>query len=376
MRIYRITSNMRKTKIIAMYLPQYHCIPENDAFWGKGFTDWVTVKKAKPLYKGHIQPRVPINDNYYDLSLEDNVVWQAKLAEKAGIYGFGVYHYWFNNEKNLLTKPAEIIRDSDEININYFLAWDNASWVRSWTNVSGNAWSPVADKGLKKSGPSIMVQYELGEEADWKNHFGHILSHFKNPRYIKVDGKPMFVIFNYNEEVGRMCSFWNRLAKNEGFSGIYFVIKYKPGQKISKGLQQFKYEPLHSGWSKPSLWNRIEDKINRTFDVRLRLRRYSYDQIWKTILCNAEFDVSPNILHGAFVSYDDTPRRGRDGRVVCGASPEKFQMYLDRLMEISSNQDKEFVFVTAWNEWGEGAYLEPDTVNGYSFLESLSNLSQ
>lgn len=367
---------MRKTKIIAMYLPQYHCIPENDAFWGKGFTDWVTVKKATPLYRGHNQPRVPINDNYYDLSIEENVVWQSKLAEEAGIYGFGVYHYWFNNKKNLLCRPAEIIRDSKDININYFLAWDNASWVRSWTNVSGNAWSPVADKGMNKRGPSVMVQYELGEEAEWKNHFDHILSHFNNPRYIKVNGKPMFIIFNYNEGVGRMCSYWNQLAKKEGFNGVYFVIKHKPGQDLDNDLQQFKYEPLYSGWPKPSIWNRIEDKIQRTLGVRLRLRTYNYDKIWKAILRNAEIDSNPHILHGAFVSYDDTPRRGRDGRIVCGSSPEKFQKYIEQLLLISSHQDKEFVFVTAWNEWGEGAYLEPDIINGYSFLKSIKNLQQ
>ena len=367
---------MKKTKIIAMYLPQYHCIPENDEFWGKGFTDWVTVKKAKPLFEGHQQPRVPLNNNYYDLSIKENVVWQANLAQKAGIYGFGVYHYWFNNEKNLLTKPAEIIRDCEDVKMNYFLAWDNASWVRSWTNVSGNAWSPVADKGMNKNGSSVMVQYDLGTEIDWENHFYHVLSHFRNPKYIVENGKPLFIIFNYNKDVELMCSYWDKLAIKEGFNGMFFVIKHKPGLVVKNGIYQFKYEPLNSGWSKLSLWNRFEEKFNRMFKMRLRLLKYDYDNIWKSILSNAENDIDPNILHGAFISYDDTPRRGRDGKIVCGSSPEKFKNYMEQLIAISTKQEKKFIFITAWNEWGEGAYFEPDIKNGYSYIENLSKISQ
>ena len=114
----------KNTKIFAMYLPQFHCIPENDEFWGKDFTDWVTVKNAVPLFEGHQQPRVPYNGNYYDSSLVESVEWQSKVASDYGVYGFGVYHYWFNNEKNLLTRPAEIMRDSTRINTKYFFIWD------------------------------------------------------------------------------------------------------------------------------------------------------------------------------------------------------------------------------------------------------------
>ena len=145
-------------QIIALYLPQYHRIPENDKFWGDGFTDWVTVKNAKSLFDGHQQPRVPLNDNYYDLSLKENVAWQAQLAKEYGIDGFGVYHYWFNNEQNLLTKPAEIIRDNDDIDINYFFVWDNGNWIRSWSNVAGNDWAPIAEKKDqgRRSVPSVL----------------------------------------------------------------------------------------------------------------------------------------------------------------------------------------------------------------------------
>ena len=180
------------TKIIAWYLPQYHSIPENDEFWGKGFTDWTTVKRAIPLYKNHHQPRIPLYDNYYDLSIKTNIEWQAKLAKKYGVYGFGIYHYWFNNDKNILTKPANIIHDDKNIDINYLFAWDNASWVRSWSAVAGNAWAPIADRNQSKyKDRDILIPYILGKERDWKNHYSHLLQHFKDDRYIKDDNKPV-----------------------------------------------------------------------------------------------------------------------------------------------------------------------------------------
>ena len=171
-----------KTKLLTWYLPQYHSIPENNEFWGEGFTDWVTVRNAKPLYRGHQQPRIPLDHNYYDLSIRNDVAWQARIAKEHGIYGFGIYHYWFNNEKNLLTKPAEIIRDDKDIDINYFFAWDNASWVRSWSALSGNAWAPVADQKYNKNGRTVLIPYILGKENDWENHFNHLIDYFNDSR--------------------------------------------------------------------------------------------------------------------------------------------------------------------------------------------------
>ena len=156
------------TKLFAMYLPQYHEIKENSEFWGKGFTDWVGVKAATPLFENHLQPRSPLNKNYYDLSIVDNVKWQASIAKKYGIDGFGIYHYWFNNDKNLLTKPAEIILENKDININYFFAWDNGSWKRTWSKIQGNDWAPNQDEKINQSGPQVLVEYILGTENDWK----------------------------------------------------------------------------------------------------------------------------------------------------------------------------------------------------------------
>lgn len=363
-----------KTKLIAWYLPQYHCIPENDEFWGEGFTDWVTVKKAKPLFKGHQQPRIPLNRKYYDLSFKENVVWQAKLAKEHGIYGFGIYHYWFNNKKNLLTKPLDIIFNNKEIDINFFLAWDNASWKRSWSAIEGNAWAPIADNKQKASEESgILIPYILGNEADWKNHYNHMLPYFKDKRYIKVDNKPMFIILQYDTNIEKMCSFWNTLAIEDGFNGMFFVFKNKRWFEWDENSFRFNYEPHYDGWLNPSSWERRIEKIRKILHIPIKNNYYSYDQIWSRIIANASKSTKHEFL-GAFVGYDDSPRRSKNGKIVKGASPQKFKKYLSELLTLSENQGKDFIFLTAWNEWGEGAYLEPDTIDNYNYLMAIKEI--
>lgn len=362
---------MVNTKVLAMYLPQYHCIPENDEFWGKGFTDWVTVKNASPLFEWHNQPRVPLDNNYYDLSQKEQVKWQADLAKQAGVYGFGVYHYWFNNEKNILTKPAEIIRDNKDIDINYFLAWDNCSWVRSWSNVAGNAWSPLADKKPERKGPQVLIPYILGGEKDWENHYNSLRTHFNEERYIKINNKPLFFILGYSPEIANMAAYWDELAKEDGFNGIQIIYRNIEFKHIPKEFIKFNYEPGYSGWTKNDILSRVESKLKLWLRVPKKLRVFDYDTIWKRILVNAKRQQNENIYAGCFVRYDDTPRRGKQGIIVKGESPQKFKQYMTDLLKICKDNNKEYIFLTAWNEWGEGAYMEPDTVDGYTYIKAL-----
>lgn len=362
-----------KTKLIAWYLPQYHSIPENDEFWGKGFTDWLTVQKAQPLFKGHQQPRIPLNNNYYDLSIKENVAWQAKLAKEYGIYGFGIYHYWFNNEKNLLTRPLEIIYNNNEIDINYFLAWDNANWKRSWSIVEGNAWAPIIEKGESKSSNNgILIPYIIGNESDWRNHYNHIVRYFKDRRYIKIDNKPVFTILQYDETIEKMSQYWDKLAQKDGFQGIHFIYKNKRWFDWSEKNLRFNYEPHFDGWLNPTMWERKFEKLRRMLHLSLQKRYYNYDTIWKSILETAP-KTSSNVYLGAFVDYDDSPRRSLRGKIIKGSTPEKFKKYLSKLIDISEKQGKDFIFITAWNEWGEGAYLEPDTIHNFDYLKAIKN---
>ena len=365
---------MHNPKIIALYLPQYHQIPENDEFWGKGFTDWVTVKKAKPLYKGHLQPRVPLNNNYYDLSLKENVAWQAKLAKKHGVYGFGVYHYWFNNEKNILTKPAEIIRDNDDIDINYFFIWDNANWKRSWSNVVGNDWAPLAERpDAEHKGPQILIPYILGREPDWENHYREVLSHFKKEKYIKRGNKPLFGIISLSKEILEMCAYWNQLAKADGFDGIEFVFSGNP-EGLPEGMMHYSYEPHYSAWIYPSFCEKIYNRMRSVMHLPQGCRMYNYDIVWRRLLKRMAAHPEPEFVPGAFVGYDDSPRRGgKNSKIVTGASPEKFKKYMAQLLALVHQQQKDFVFLTAWNEWGEGAFIEPDSIYGEAYLTALSD---
>ena len=367
---------MEKPKIYTWYLPQFHCIPENDAFWGKGFTDWETVKRAKPLYKNHHQPKVPLDGEYYDLSKVEAIKAQARMARENGVAGFGIYHYWFNTEKNLLTRPAEIILENPDIDIEYFFAWDNASWKRSWSNVYGNDWAPVADQGIQhRSGSGILIPYILGDKPEWEIHFNALKPYFADPRYLKEANKPVFVILQYDAEIAKMCEYWDELAKKEGYAGMSFIYKFSEQTRSLRETRRFVYEPIFSGWSSLPKIKLIWDKLLRILFQHNNMHVYTYDAVWKRILRNAQKNSDSSVLFGGFVGYDDTPRRGLRGTLVRGASPAKFEKYMRQLIDLCARQGKPWLFLTAWNEWGEGAYLEPDNEFGGQYLDVVKRLT-
>ena len=369
---------MSNIKVIANYLPQFHSIPENDKWWGEGYTDWNAVKKSKPLYSGHCQPNKPLDDNYYDLSDADNIRWQVELARKYGVYGFGIYHYWFNSNLKLLEKPAEILLTNKDIDIHFCFLWDNATWKRTWSNVKyANDWG-VSNTNNDSSNQSngILAELIYGDEVDWEKHFDYLLPFFKDDRYIKIDGKPVFGIFNQEngtENLIKLIKCWNRLAIENGFTGMYILGK-KNHHSVNVTNHLYDYEPIRHGWLHDSFFGKVYQKLRTSFHKRMNyVDKYSYDKIWNGIIRSAKEDGDVDLFYGAFVSYDDTPRRGRKGKIVCGASPEKFKKYMSKLVEISAAQNKEYIFLTAWNEWGEGAYMEPDEKNGYAYLDALKS---
>lgn len=361
--------NKNKVKVIAMYLPQYHEVEENSKFWGDGYTDWVAVKKAKPLYDGHEQPRKPLN-GYYDLSREEDIKMQIDMALKYGIYGFGIYHYWFSSDKVLMMKPAEILLEHKDWKMPFFFSWDNLSWRRTWSNIAGNDWAPLNDNMNNDCAQSgILIPYIIGNERDWKIHFDYLLPFFLDDRYIKVNGKPLFGIWHYSNDIRKMTEYWNRLAEQAGLPGIEILYTYQVKGEVDKRYPRFLYQPSHSTWA---LFNyRVKNKVRKILGMKDKVDTFNYDKAWKNLLKMAKKTTDSKIYHGAFVSYDDTPRRGLKGKNIIGATPQKFKNYIKELMKVEEEQNKEFIFLTAWNEWGEGAYLEPDEINGYAYLESL-----
>ena len=362
---------MGEVKVFAMYLPQYYETEYNSRFWGKGFTDWVSVKKAVPFFKGHEQPQVPLENNYYDLSNPNSIRAQVKMAQRYHVSGWGIYHYWFNDNEQALTKPAEIILENKDIDIPFFFAWDNASWKRTWSKIKGNDWAPAYDGKIDegRSDESLLIEYQVGNKDSWKKHYKYLLPFFKDSRYEKDNGKPIFIIFNYSLEIKKMVECWNEWSIKDGFKGIEIIYSYNPLHHIPRNAYKFTYEPLYSGWG--SFWDRAK-RLLHIEGKKDEISFISYKKIWINILRNAAFCIDKKRYYGALVSYDDTPRRGKRGRVVTGSSPEMFEIYLSKLINICARKKKKYIFLTAWNEWGESAHLEPDELNQYAYLEAYS----
>lgn len=356
-------------KILAMYLPQYHAIPENDKWWGKGYTEWTAVKNAKALYKGHNEPRIPLNNNYYDLSDEtaETWEWQAVLARKYGIYGFCIYHYWFEG-KQLLEKPMEILLSHPEIDINYCICWANETWSRNWYEQER----------------TILQEQTYGKEEAWINHYTYLKKFFKDERYIKIDNKPVINIYRSWEiqDLSEMKTLWNALAKQDGWSGVYVVAGisgkgeekrldvidaqyiFEPGNTLKKCLNTFEYTSYIVKTGVKRICNKIfkTQFLEHIVDARMIYRHIENNEI------------PLNAFPGTFPQWDNTPRTGTSGLSYIHTSPDKFKKHLKKLK--LKYEQKEFLYINAWNEWGEGAYLEPDENNRYAFLDAIKEVFQ
>lgn len=214
------------SKVLAMYLPQFYRTKENDEWWGEGFTDWTTVRGAKPLFDGHIQPEVPLNENYYDLLDKETMRSQINLMQKHGIDGICIYHYWFKEGRQILEKPAENLLGWKDLNTQYCFCWANETWARTWSNFGdSNVWAAKYEKNRNYDDGGILLEQQYGNSKEWDKHFDYLLPFFKDERYIKYEDKPVFVIYRPKlifclEE---MIELWNLLAKENGFSGVYFI---------------------------------------------------------------------------------------------------------------------------------------------------------
>lgn len=365
---------MKKSKIVAAYLPQYHETPDNSEYWGEGFTDWIAVKDAKPQFDGHIQPKEPLDGYYYDLSDYNAIKWQAELAKKYGVDAFNIYHYWFKDGKQELEKPAEILLSHPEIDIEYFFSWDNSSWIRSWSNVvGGNSWAPNYDG--KNDGKQILQELDYGNEEQWRKHFDYLLPFFKDKRYVKINGKPVFGFMKSGDGdiLTHIRDCWRKLALENGFPGIYLISSQRTFFDPHYFDNIFLYEPVASGWGKRiAIEVRLKKYLNYVSKSKGPVKfLLDYENYWKKVIRNAEKNKDNGVFLCGLVNFDDTPRRGNNARIIYGGTPKLFKKYFSRLYRISCEADKELLFITAWNEWGEGAYLEPDKVFRYGFLEAL-----
>lgn len=358
--------NTKKPKAIAMYLPQFYETDYNSAWWGDGFTDWVSMKNAEPLFKGHYQPRKPLNDYRYNLLEKETMMWQANLMHEYDVYGLCIYHYWFKDGQKVLELPAENLLSWKDIEMPYCFCWANESWVRSWSNVPvGNVWSSLLETSNEKDEEkSVLMQQDYGGINDWKNHFNYLLPFFKDDRYIKKDNKPIFLFYRIDEIlcIDEMLECWNQWAQDEGLDGIYVIGRNYANKNIRRLNAEFAMEPILT--TREYYPNRFENEIHS------EIAKYiSYDELWKHTLQREPY--SNKTYWCGCVGYDSTPRRGKYGAVVYNNTPEKFKIYLTELMAKTAANENDFFFINAWNEWGEGMYLEPDEKNEYAYLEAF-----
>jgi hypothetical protein len=356
-------------KVIAFYLPQYHPIPENDEWWGKGFTEWTNVKKAQPLFKGHRQPRIPLNNNYYHLLDPDVQQWQASTAKDHGIDGFCYYHYWFNGHK-LLEKPFEQVLNSGKPDFPFCFAWANEPWTRAW------------DGGDKE----VLMPQDYGGVEDWEAHFQFLLAAFKDSRYIRFCDKPVFLIYRSASipECDEMIRYWRLRAEEEGLPGLHLVsmLTVYPRDTRPLDFDSFvEFEPMNTfRHHLPSHFRLLRSLRTRIIKViKLLYPKASivedivdYRMIWNFIVQRSPL---PGVYPGAFVDWDNSARKHLRATVMKNSDVNLFAKYFGLQFQKAQKFKSPFLFINAWNEWAEGTYLEPDTVNHAKHLEAIRDIS-
>ena len=360
-------------KVLAYYLPQFHPIKENDEWWGKGFTEWTNVAKAKPLYWGHYQPKIPADLGFYDLRLPEVREEQADYAKRAGISAFCYWHYWFGNGKRLLNYPFDEVVRLKTPEFPFCLAWANHSWYKK-------SWSSNKEIFKKKDSQLLIEQRYLGDE-DYKLHFYTMLRAFKDDRYFKIHGKLVFVIFSPETfpDINHFMDVWQELALKESLPGFFFIghvininylqeIKHLNLDAINVSLHRH-VQPIRDKYTGMIKWiNIIRDKYS------FRPQIIDYKNAIKHL--DSPIFEETNIYPTLIPNWDHTPRSGRFGRVFKNCTPllfgEHCKMIFDRIK--NKKAEDQIVFLKSWNEWGEGNYMEPDLKYGTGYIDTLGKI--
>jgi lipopolysaccharide biosynthesis protein len=353
---------MDKIKPIAIYLPQFHPIPENDIWWGKGFTEWTNVTKSRPRFKGHYQPHLPADLGFYDLRLEEARIKQETLAKEFGIYGFCYYHYWFNG-KRMLQEPLDRKLKNPNEDFPFMMCWANENWTKVWNG-------GVHD---------ILLQQDYSEEDD-RNHIEVLISYFKEDRYIKVDGKPIFIIYRpiLFPNLKKTIEIWREAVINAGFPDLYLgfsqnsEFNYEPK---SKGFDfAFQFQPNFNIRPEVLKTSFFKKNINRGLNkIGVSIKNkyegvYDYEQYVKLQM---DQHFKKNIFPTVTPMWDNSARRKKNFFILHNSTPEKYKDWLKFVKENYpwDTVPENFLFINAWNEWAEGNHLEPCQKWGTEYLE-------
>ena len=378
-----------KPRIIALYLPQFHPIPENNQWWGPGFTEWTNVAKATPLFRGHQQPRIPADLGFYDLRLPETRILQADLAREAGIEGFCYYHYWFGNGRQLLERPFNEVVATGKPDYPFCICWANHTW-------SNKTWESKST--LQKN--SVLIRQEYPGREDDIAHFMSLLPAFRDKRYMQVDGKLLFAIYSVFDfpHVDQFISTWRYLAKKHGLPGFHFVgmtpstLTFKinedgshtrtlPNLKNSKDIYEsvlrLGFDAVNSFGKRrgemlyEGKWTNLAKTLMRHIGLPTGSQKYDYERTVANYF--APEDSWENVYPTILPQWDRSPRVASQDGIYVDATPEKFARHIQKAIEIIKDKKKEhqILFLKSWNEWGEGNYVEPDLQYGHGFLDAL-----
>lgn len=354
--------------VIALYLPQYHPTSDNDIWWGEGFTEWTNVAKANKLYRNHYQPKIPANLGFYDLRLPEVREKQAGMAKRAGVNGFCYYHYWFGNGKEELERPFKEVMESGKPDFPFCLCWANEPWYSKMWNQDG-----IIEKKL------LVDQLYPGKE-DNEQHFYSLLKAFKDSRYMKINGKLVFMLYKpYNfKECKQFMEQWNELAIQNGLTGFHFIghCQNPKNQKDVDDMMALGFDAINV----LHLTNyKAESKglLNRLWNyVVHQVLAYPYINDYKSIIGRLVGpEASLSYVYPSLVpNWDHTPRSGRGGYLYSNCDPCLFGKHCESVFKSISHkpQDARIVFLKSWNEWGEGNYMEPDLKYGFGFMDALA----
>jgi len=349
--------NQSDPKIIAYYLPQMHPTPENDAWWGKGVTEWNNVARAVPQYVGHYQPRLPGELGFYDLRLKENIIRQTELAKMYGIYAFCWYYYWFDG-KRLLERPLDMYLNNPDIDFPFCLCWANESWT----------------KGFFGSSKEVIMKQNHTVES-YKQFIVDITKYFRDKRYMEINGKKLLIVYKPQDvpDCKKILEYWREYCKIEGLGDLYIIGCWTSDQRedfISKGfdaIAEFQPGAILNYCKKI---NATIPFVNEDFSGAI----YSYKDVIENKIYQKNFSKE-KMYHAAMPMWDNTPRRNNKGSIIFdGATPALFQQWIEDIVENNNERtdlDDNLVFINAWNEWGEGAYLEPDKRYGYAYLQAI-----
>ena len=364
-------TEINKPRLIAYYLPQYHPIPENDTWWGDGFTEWTNVTKALPLFKEHYQPHIPTDLAYYDLRNPEAREAQAQLARQAGIEGFCYWHYWFAG-KRLLERPLNEVLQSGKPDFPFCLGWANQSWTGIWHGQPER----------------ILIEQTYPGDDDHRAHFNALLPAFSDSRYMQVDGRPIFLVFQPSDLTPRAVELWRALAHSAGLAGLYLVGVVKNAQEaavisqagfdactISRTAGRGRNLPITQRVISKVLGARkapafYQKMFNRPFHVYQSRDLLPYIEIGDA----HGLDFFPCVMPG----WDNTSRTGLNGVVWMNPSPGLFGEHLRQAIKRveKSPPESQIIIVKSWNEWAEGNYLEPERRFGHGYLEAIRDVIQ